>query len=222
MIIAIDGPAGAGKSTVTRLLAERLGFQFLDTGAMYRAVTWCALERGVDLGDEAALADLAQRLTVTFESEQVFVDGQDVTTAIREPRVTRNVGSIADAVEVRHHLVRLQREIASRGDFVCEGRDQGTVAFPDAFCKIYLTASESDRAQRRMEQLGLADEPLNFEQILEEQRLRDQQDLSRKVGRLQQAEDAVVVNTDGKSLDEVVGELLAIVAQARRRKASRI
>ncbi len=211
MIIAIDGPAGAGKSTVTRELAQALGFQFLDTGAMYRAVTWAALRRGFDLNDESALAELAQSISIRFDEDQVFVDEENVTEKIRDLQVTRNVVAIADAVAVRRHLVELQRQIAASGNFVCEGRDQGTVAFPDAVCKIYLTASEQFRALRRIEQLQSNGESVDYEQILREQSIRDQQDLTRSVGRLQKATDAIEVNTDDKSIEEVVAELLRIV-----------
>jgi cytidylate kinase len=211
MIVTIDGPAGAGKSTVTRLLAEQLGFQFLDTGAMYRAVTWAAIDRGVDLRDEGALLELAQNLEIAFDGELVFVDGRNVTRAIRTQEITRNIVFAADNVRVRDHLVSLQRQIAETGNFVCEGRDQGTVAFPDAGCKIYLTASSHDRALRRiaqMEQLGAA---VNYDSIVQEQERRDQEDLSRPVGRLRKAKDAIEFNTDGKSIEEVVSSLLAII-----------
>lgn len=213
MIVAIDGPAGAGKSTVTRLLASRLGFEFLDTGAMYRAVTWCALRRGLDLKNETMLAELANSINITFDGDQVFLDGENVTNEIRSPEVTRNVVWIADAASVRAHLVTKQREIAEQGDYVCEGRDQGTVAFPNAFCKIYLTASDSYRAKRRVEQMETSGEFVDYDQIIREQTLRDQQDLNRKVGRLQKAKDAVEVNTDNKTIDEVVDELAKIVTE---------
>ena len=219
MIVTIDGPAGAGKSTVTRLLAEQLGFEFLDTGAMYRAVTWAALARGIELTDAAALADLAQSMEVKFDGEQVFVDGRDVTSEIRHPNVTRHVVSIADAVAVRIHLVELQRQLANTGNFVCEGRDQGTVAFPDAFCKIYLTASSRYRAQRRVEQLESVGAFVDYDQIMREQNLRDQQDRDRPVGRLQKASDAIEFNTDDKSVEEVVSELLAIVRAKLKRNS---
>ena len=211
MIVTIDGPAGAGKSTVTRLLASRLGFEFLDTGAMYRAVTWAALQQEVNLHDEQALANLAESISISFQGDQVFLNGKDVTTDIRAPEVTRNVVWIADAAAVRDHLVKLQREIASQGNFVCEGRDQGTVAFPDAFCKIYLTASDSYRAKRRVEQMESSGEFVDYDQIIREQTIRDQQDLNRKVGRLQKADDAIELNTDEKTVDEVVDELVDIV-----------
>jgi cytidylate kinase len=211
MIVTIDGPAGAGKSTVTRLLAERLGFQFLDTGAMYRAVTWSAIEQGLSLDDESALQKIANQIQLRFNEDQVFIDECDVSKSIRTPEVTRNVVKVADAIAVRSELVSLQRRIASSGNFVCEGRDQGTVAFPDAFCKIYLTASSKARAQRRSEQLEKAGHFVDFDQIVREQELRDQQDKSRPVGRLQKADDAIEVNSDHQSIEEVVETLLKII-----------
>jgi cytidylate kinase len=211
MIVTIDGPAGAGKSTVTRRLAQQLDFEFLDTGAMYRAVTWCALQRGVDLDDQNALRELAEEIEIEFDDDQVLVNGENVSLAIRQPEVTRNVVKIADAPAVRQYLVQVQRRIAQAGDFVCEGRDQGTVVFPDAFCKIYLTASAHSRALRRAEQMEEANQFVDFDQIVREQELRDRQDLNRKVGRLRKAADAVEVDTDQQSLDEVVSRLVSIV-----------
>jgi cytidylate kinase len=211
MIVTIDGPAGAGKSSVTRLLAQRLGFDFLDTGAMYRAVTWSAMQRGFDLSDQDALVVVAKEIQLDFEDERVLIGTQDVTKEIRERNVTRNVVFVADAPQVRAHLVDLQRRIAATGDFVCEGRDQGTVAFPNAFCKIYLTASSNSRALRRVEQMQSSGQYVDFDQIVREQDVRDEQDLTRKVGKLQKAEDAVEVNTDQQSLEEVVDCLEKIV-----------
>ena len=213
MIVTIDGPAGAGKSTVTRRLAKQLEFEFLDTGAMYRAVTWYAMQHGVDLNDQHALREIAEGIKIEFDDDQVQVNGENVTLEIRQPEVTRNVVKIADAPLVREYLVQLQRRIAQTGNFVCEGRDQGTVAFPDAFCKIYLTASSQARALRRAEQMKSAKQFVDFDQIVREQELRDRQDLNRPVGRLMKANDAVEVDTDHQSLDEVVECLESIVKQ---------
>ena len=214
MVIAIDGPAGAGKSTVTRKLADRLGFSFLDTGAMYRAVTWAALDRKVDLENADALLELSHAIRIAFEGDVVLVDGKDVSDLIRLPEVTRNIFHVADHPEIRDLLVRLQREIALTGNFVCEGRDQGTVAFPDAFCKIYLNASPQFRAMRRVAQMEDAGQYVDYDEVIADQNLRDQRDLSREVGRLMRAEDAIEVNTDNQSIAEVVDELERI-ARAR-------
>lgn len=221
MIVAIDGPAGAGKSTVTRLLAQKLDFKFLDTGAMYRAVTWAALERGIDLGDHQALRALAEEIEITFDDDKVFLNGTDVTVQIRSPEVTRHVSAIADAPTVREYLVMLQRRIAQHGDFVCEGRDQGTVAFPDAICKIYLTASSRCRALRRAQQMTDSGEVVNIEQLIREQDLRDHQDLNRAVGRLKKADDAIEFDTDSKTQEEVVSELVEIVQSRMSEISSR-
>ena len=213
MIIAIDGPAGAGKSTVTRKLAERLGFSFLDTGAMYRAVTWAAIDRQVELADPAALFELASQLDITLDGEHVFVEGRDVSAEIRDPQVTRNIFHVADHPRIRDILVQLQRKIAATGNFVCEGRDQGTVAFPDAFCKIYLNASPRFRATRRVAQMEAAGQYVDFDEVMASQQLRDQRDLNREVGRLMRADDAVEVNTDHQTIGEVVDTLEQIARE---------
>ncbi len=219
MIVTIDGPAGAGKSTVTRQLAQRLDFEFLDTGAMYRAVTWRAIRTGIDLNDQDSLRRLALEIEIKFDADQVIVDGENATAEIRAPEVTRQVVYIADAPAVREHLVELQRRIAEQGNFVCEGRDQGTVAFPDAFCKIYLTASSRSRANRRAEQMRESGLFVDFDQVVRDQETRDKQDENRKVGRLLKAEDAVEVHTDHQTLAEVVDHLESIV---RARMATRV
>ena len=211
MIITIDGPAGAGKSTVARRLAERLGFRFLDTGAMYRAVTWAALKRSANLQNRQELSDIAETLNVQFRDDRVWIDGQDVTAAIRGKKVTLHVSEVADNPLVREHLVSQQREIASVGDFVCEGRDQGTIAFPDADCKFFLTASPAERAKRRLQQLQSNGMDANLDLILNEQQYRDQRDLDRPIGQLRQAEDAVEIVSDGKSLNQVVDEIESFV-----------
>ncbi len=210
MIITIDGPAGAGKSTVAKLVAEQLGFEYLDTGAMYRGATWAALQQGTDLSDTQAVANLASEMSLQFSGGKVIVNEQDVTDAIRGEQVTTNVSHVADNPLVRAHLVKWQQQIASTGNYVCEGRDQGTVAFPDADCKIFLTASNEERARRRYEQLVLKGEQVEYESILQQQNERDQRDQSRPVGKLIKADDAVEVNTDGLSLDEVVERITEI------------
>ncbi|MFT7631979.1 MAG: cytidylate kinase [Mariniblastus sp.] len=211
MIVTIDGPAGAGKSSVTRQLARKLDFEFLDTGAMYRAVTWCAISRGIALSDQAVLRSLAEEIEIEFDDDQVTVNGHNVTAEIRDPEITRQVVFVADAPAVRAHLVLLQRRIAEQGNFVCEGRDQGSVAFPDAFCKIFLTASARARALRRAEQMKAAGQFVDFDQVVREQDVRDEQDLNRDIGPLVKANDAIEVNTDHQTLEQVVERLVSIV-----------
>ena len=210
MIITIDGPAGAGKSTASKMLAGRLGFQFLDTGAMYRAVTYAAMKSNVPLDDQDALASLAAEIQIAFLDKRVLINGRDVTEEIRTPEVTNNVVAIADSPKVREELVRLQQEIAKHGNYVCEGRDQGTVVFPNSRCKFFLTASSEQRAIRRVEQLTKAGLSANFDEIVAQQDLRDKQDYERPVGQLKKADDAIEIDTDHKTIGEVVDELETI------------
>lgn len=211
MIVTLDGPAGAGKSSVARALAERLGFRFLDTGAMYRAVAWAAIDRGVPLDDAAALATLARSLTFTMSDEQVLVDGQDVTAAIRQSEITEATQYPAGNPAVRSHLVTLQRALGSSSDIVTEGRDQGTIVFPQAECKIYLNASPLERARRRQQDLAARGEAISVETILDQQNSRDERDTSRAVGALRAADDAIEVMTDGLSTTEVIDRLETLV-----------
>ena len=216
MIVTIDGPAGAGKSSVSRMLAERIGFQYLDTGAMYRAVTWCVMQQGMDPSDRQAVAELARQMEITFENGKVLVKGQDVSQAIRSLQVTGAVSEIADNPDVRETMVALQRAMARLGNFVCEGRDQGTVAFPNADCKIFLTASPSERAQRRYLQLAEEGVPADFQDVLTTQTVRDQRDETRPVGKLVKAPGSIEVSTDGMNFDKVVDQLESIVVQQLR------
>lgn len=213
MIVTIDGPAGAGKSSAARELARRLGFRFLDTGSMYRAVTWAALQAGVPLDDDDALEAVARQIEIVLKEDRVFVDGQDVTTAIRTFEITSSTRFAADHPGVRAHLVQLQRQTAKGDDFVAEGRDQGTDVFPDAECKFYLTASDELRAQRRFQDLLQRGEQVTFEEVFAKQQDRDLRDATRHVGSLRKADDAIEVVTDGLSAEEVVDRLLQFVQQ---------
>lgn len=215
MIVTIDGPAGAGKSTVARELARRLGFALLDTGAMYRAVTLAALRADLNGGDAAAIAALAARIDIRLGGERVFLDGDDVSEAVRTPEVNRAIHWAADNVEVRARLVELQRQAAAGVDIVCEGRDQGTVAFPHADCKIFLVASPEERARRRRADLQQRGRDVPLEEVLAEQNDRDRRDATRPVGALRKADDAHEVCTDGMTLDEVVNTLEKIVRTAK-------
>jgi cytidylate kinase len=207
MIVTIDGPAGAGKSTVARALARRLGFRFLDTGAMYRAVALAGMRHALDLDQPDDLARLALRVQLRLEGEKIFLDGEDVSEAIRTPEVTAVTRYAADNPDIREHLVYLQREAAGREDVVTEGRDQGTVAFPHAECKFFLTAGAEERARRRFEELQWKGEPVTFEQVLAAQHRRDEEDAARPVGPLLPAPDALEIRTDGLSVEQVVDRL---------------
>jgi cytidylate kinase len=211
MIVTIDGPAGAGKSTIARRLAGRLGFRFLDTGAMYRAVAWAAIERGHDWRQADRLVELARTLQLEVSETSVKVDGRDVTDAVRTAEVTAATHHAANNPGVRAHLVELQRAAAGGDSLVTEGRDQGTVVFPQAECKIYLTASAEERARRRASELAARGEPASVEEVLRRQNERDRRDAGRAVGPMVAADDAVEVATDGLQPDEVLDRLEALV-----------
>ena len=203
MIVAIDGPAGAGKSTVARTLATRLGFRYLDTGAMYRALTWLALAEDVSLEDGAALGELARREPVSFEDDHVFIHGEDVTEEIRLPRIDRVVSSVARHPDVREVMRERQRELGSHGDAVIEGRDIGTVVCPDADVKVYLVADAAERARRRV-----VDRPeIGEEALATDLRLRDERDAAQ----MQAAPDAQEIDTTELSIEEVVARIERLV-----------
>ena len=212
-IITIDGPAGAGKSSVARGLAKRLGFVFLNTGAMYRAVTLAALRNNDSWDDGEALAKTVENASLDLEGDHILLFGEDVSDEIRTYQVTSHVKHMADNEAVRAQLVEAQRMIAEGRNTVSEGRDQGTVAFPDADCKIFLTASPEARAKRRVGEMENRGEPVDFDSILEQQNRRDAEDSSRKVGRLLRAEDAIEVCTDSMSLEQAIGEVERVVRQ---------
>jgi cytidylate kinase len=212
MIVTIDGPAGAGKSTAARELARRIGFDYLDTGAMYRAVTWLVLQRGISPSDEAAVGQTAQEIDIEFAGESVCVNGQDVTREIRTDSVNKNISAISDNRQVRDEMVRRQQAIAAQGNYVCEGRDQGTVAFPDSPCKIFLTATPEARARRRCDELARRNEPADYAAILQQQTDRDRRDQSRPFGALVKAPDAEELITDDMTLEQVVERLTEIVS----------
>src|SRR3989304_2197678 len=184
MIITIDGPAGAGKSSVARALARRLNFCFLDTGAMYRAVALAGKRKGLDWDQPHDLANLARQLDIFLEADRIYLDGEDVSEEIRSSAVTAVTRYAADNPQVRQHLVSMQRTAATGKNIVAEGRDQGTVAFPNAECKIFLTASPEERARRRLNDLKAKGEPVTLEQVLDAQLRRDEEDSSRAVGPL--------------------------------------
>ena len=213
MIVTIDGPAGAGKSTVARALALRLGYQFLDTGAMYRAVTYAALQAGIELSEANRVSKFSQQLQIELKGEAVLVNGKDVSQPIRTVEVTSLVHYVADNPAGRETLVHLQRLIASGCNVVTEGRDQGTVAFPEAPCKIFLTATAETRAGRRLAELKSQGQSITLEEVRAAQEQRDIRDSQRDIGRLMKAEDAVEVNTDGMTVDAIIDLLESLVRQ---------
>lgn len=211
-VVAIDGPAGSGKSTVARRLASRLELDYLDTGAMYRAVAFAALRRGMDPSDAEPVARMARELEITVEEHCVTVDGVDATIEIRGPEVTRAVSAVAANAEVRVELVRRQREWArQRGGGVIEGRDIGTVVFPDAQLKAYLTARLDVRAARRHQEVA----DMDYEAVAADMARRDTYDSERQADPLLQASDAVAVDTSDRSVDEIVDDLVSRLAAPR-------
>lgn len=214
--VAIDGPASSGKSTVAKIVAKHFGYVYCDTGAMYRSVTWATLNQNVAMDDTAKIIDIANHIQITFEpgnpDQRVFVDGQEVTTAIRTPEVAANVSAVAAIPEVRTQMVELQRQIAQTGGIVMDGRDIGTTVLPKAQVKVFLVASAHERARRRYEenkQKGIATQSLaELEAAI---KLRDQKDSTRKVSPLVQAEDAVLIDTTSLTIDEVVAAINQLI-----------
>jgi CMP/dCMP kinase len=209
MVIAIDGPAGAGKSTVARGIADALGFTYLDSGAMYRSVALAALRAGVDLDDGDALAELARGLDIQLPNAHVSLDGEDVSGAIRIPEVSEAASRVSVHPGVRQAMVSRQRALIDSGRYVAEGRDIGTVVSPDAPLKVYLTASPEERARRRAVESGA-----NAKEVLAAQIERDARDQERALGKLRQADDAIILDTTGLDVDQVVAQ---VVAWARER-----
>jgi cytidylate kinase len=221
LVVAIDGPAGAGKSTTARLLAARLGYDLLDTGAIYRVMALLARRAGVAWDDGPGVAGLAEGLDLRFHLEggvnHVLVAGVDVTKDIRAPEMSDGASRVSALAEVRAALLGLQRRLGAQGGVVVEGRDIGTVVFPDAGAKFFLTASPDERARRRVAELQAAGRPADFVTTREEMRARDERDSTRAVAPLKQAADAVAVDSSGLTPDEVVAKMAALVAVAADR-----
>jgi cytidylate kinase len=207
MIVTIDGPAGAGKSSAARTLANRLGFEFLDTGAMYRAVTLAALRAGVNRRDQEGLAHLLVGMRLELPPGRILMNGEDISELIRTGEVTAASGAIADSPVVRRQLVQWQREIAAGRDMVCEGRDQGTVVFPDAACKFFMVADSLERARRRQREMASRGEILDLQAVLQSQEERDRRDAARDLAPMVPAPDAVLLDTTHLSMDQVVDQM---------------
>jgi CMP/dCMP kinase len=219
LVIAIDGPAGAGKSTVAKMVAEQLNYVYLDTGAMYRAVTYLVLERGVDPNNQEAVTDVAKQADIVFSNAsgkaKVFLNDADITDKIRTREISNLVSPLSAIASVRSILVDQQRKLAASGNVVLDGRDIGTVVLPNADLKVFLTASSEERARRRLKDLERQGEKADFKELLEEIEARDKRDSTRDVAPLKVADDAVVIDTDYLTIDEVVEKIRSLHALRR-------
>ena len=216
IVVAIDGPAGAGKSTIAKLVAGELGYAYIDTGAMYRSVTWKWLQTGAAF-DEAFISELSRKMVIEFKPEanvnRVFVDGQEVTAAIRSAEVTANVSRVAAIGPVREAMVEQQRRMGDVGGVLMDGRDIGTVVFPKAQLKVFLTASVEERALRRYKELVAKGEKVELEQLQKDIAYRDKQDSERAISPLRQAEDAILLDTSDMNIEQVVAKLKQLVQE---------
>jgi len=211
MIIAMDGPAGSGKTTVAKLLADKLKFSYLDTGATYRALTFAALEKGISVEDEAILADLAGKIRISFKGRKIFLDKRDVSAEIRTPQIDKSISPIVKHPQVRAIMVAMQQKIAHTGDFVAEGRDVTTVVFPDADYKFYIDADFNLRAQRRFREFQQKGIAITFEQVKEDLASRDKADFTRTVGPLKKSADAIFLDTTAMTIEQVVEKLVEYI-----------
>lgn len=216
IVVAIDGPAGAGKSTIAKLVAEKLGYAYIDTGAMYRSVAWKFLQTGKDF-DEDLISTLAKTMVIEFKPEasvnRVFVDGAEVTEAIRSAEVTANVSRVAAIGAVREAMVAQQRRMGESGGVLMDGRDIGTVVFPKAQLKIFLTASVEERALRRYKELKAKGQDVDLAQLKEDIASRDKQDSERAISPLRQAEDALLLDTSHMNIEQVTAKILHLVEE---------
>ncbi|MBX9878306.1 MAG: (d)CMP kinase [Candidatus Obscuribacterales bacterium] len=219
LVIAIDGPAGAGKSTVAQMVAQKLQYLYLDTGAMYRAVTYLVVKRGVNPDDENAVTETARQADIELKSSvdgsgkpRVFVNGEEITDKIRTREISNLVSPLSAIASVRSILVDQQRKLAAGGKVVLDGRDIGTVVLPNADVKIFLTASSEERARRRLKDLEKSGETADFQELLAEIEARDKRDSTREVAPLKVADGGIVVDTDSLTIDQVVGKILDICA----------
>ena len=215
MKIAIDGPAGAGKSSIAKLVAKKLSFVYVDTGAMFRTVAYYFLSQGKDPSDAEMVTEECEKISISIEykdgAQHIFLDGTDVSTEIRQEEVGKNASVVAKNQAVRNRLLALQRQMAEKQDVIMDGRDIGTVVLPDAQVKIYLTASAAVRAERRYKELVEKGESCNLKKIEEDIIARDEQDMNREIAPLKQAEDAVLVDSSYMTIEEVVDKIIEIV-----------
>jgi cytidylate kinase len=216
MIVTIDGPAGSGKSTVARGLAKRLGFEFLDTGAMYRAVALALTRANIPFSDAGRVVEFLNRVRLEMPPGRIVLDGDDVSDAIRQPSISDASSRVAIEPHVRAVLVQWQRQVAQGRNTVCEGRDQGSVVFSDSPCKFYLTAGLETRAARRFAELKARGADTTMERVIEELEIRDHRDRTRAVGPLSPPADAIIVETDSLTAEQVIDRLEAEVRRCRR------
>lgn len=208
MNIAIDGPAGAGKSTIAKILAEKLGMNYIDTGAMYRAITLKAIENNIDFNDVSSLINLVNNTDIKISNGRIYLDNKDVTNKIRTPLVNQKVSIIAAISEIREKMIYLQKKLAEDGNVIMDGRDIGTVVLPNASLKFFITATVEERAKRRFLELKAKGYDVNYDNIKKEILSRDEQDMKRKISPLKPAEDAIVIDTSNKEIKEIIQEIL--------------
>ena len=217
LIIAIDGPAGAGKSTISKLVSKRLDINYLDTGAMYRAITYKCIEEGININNEEEVIKICESSDVDFRNNQIYLDGKNIDIEIRRQEVSSNVSNVAKIKKVRELLVARQREIASESDAILDGRDVGTCIFPDARYKFFLSASAQERGRRRYEELKSKGEDVDLDSIIEDIKKRDKIDSTREVSPLIKAEDAIEIDSTSMSINEVVDYIIDAVESEKIR-----
>lgn len=211
MIIAVDGPAGAGKSTIAKIIADKLNINYIDTGAMYRAITYKCLINNIDITNEEAVSDLAKETEIDFKDNNIYLDGKILTEEIRTIEVSNNVSNVAKIKDVRYLMVDVQREIGTRSSVILDGRDIGSYVFPNADYKFYLVATPEERGQRRYKELTEKGYDVNLDEIIKEMVKRDEMDSNREFAPLKKADDAILIDTTSKTIDEVVDDFLAII-----------
>ena len=230
-IIAIDGPAAVGKSTMGKLIARKLGFLYIDTGAIYRAITWKVLKNNIDINNENMISDIVSSTCITIkktntkslkDSYHIFVDEKDVTEEIRNPKIDRNVSQIAKLPKIRRQLIHLQRKLAEKGNIVMEGRDIGSVILPMADIKLYFTASEEERIKRRYKELIKKGYDVGYEEVKKQIVQRDEIDSKRKYAPLIKAKDAILIDSTEKSIEEVKDEILKIIKKQKKYRGKQI